>query len=100
MHVVGGPSVDHRMTLAQQRDVTVLMTLSILVAIVVLFVLFRRPSAVILPVLVVLSAMSVKRAEEATSVLVETRCAGGSRTHPPESHPSSPESIAPVPLRE
>jgi predicted RND superfamily exporter protein len=57
MHIVGGPSFDHRMTQALQRDVTVMITLCVLVEIVILFVLFRCASGVILPVLVVVSAM-------------------------------------------
>lgn len=57
MHIVGGPSFDHHMTQTLQRDVTVLMSLSILVEGAVLFVLFRRLSGVLLPLLVVVSAM-------------------------------------------
>jgi predicted RND superfamily exporter protein len=57
MHIVGGPSFDHHMNQTLQRDVAVLMALCILVEIVVLFALFRRSSGVILPVVVVVSAM-------------------------------------------
>jgi predicted RND superfamily exporter protein len=56
-HVVGGPTFDHHMTQKLQRDVTVLLSLSVLIQVAILFFIFRRPSAVVLPLVVVTSAM-------------------------------------------
>ena len=55
--MVGGPTFEHRLTLMLQKDVTVFMTGSILLEFVLLFILFRRASGMILPVMVVVMAM-------------------------------------------
>ncbi|MGI9591957.1 MAG: efflux RND transporter permease subunit, partial [Myxococcota bacterium] len=57
IHVVGGPTFDHRMTLMLQRDVTLFMTSAVLLQFVLLFALFRRASGTLLPVLVVILSM-------------------------------------------
>jgi hydrophobe/amphiphile efflux-3 (HAE3) family protein len=57
IHLVGGPTFDRQMATMLQRDASVLMSLSLVVVLVTLFVLFRRVSAVLLPVTVVASAM-------------------------------------------
>jgi len=57
VHVVGGPTFEYRMTLMLQRDVTVFMTGSILLEFALLFLLFRRLSGTLLPVMVVVLSM-------------------------------------------
>ncbi len=57
VQVIGGPTFAHRMNLMLQKDVTVFMTSSILLEFLLLFILFRRASGMILPVLVVVLAM-------------------------------------------
>ena len=57
IHVVGGPSFDHRLIQVMQRDVTVFISLSILVEILILYAIFRHASGVLLPLVVVVSAM-------------------------------------------
>jgi predicted RND superfamily exporter protein len=57
VHLVGGPAFETRMTEMLQRDVSVFLTLSMAVVVVLLFVIFRRVSGVLLPVVVVSSAM-------------------------------------------
>ncbi len=58
MQLIGPFVFEHRVFQAIQDDVSVFMTLSVLVILVVLYLLFGRALAVILPLLVVLSAMT------------------------------------------
>jgi predicted RND superfamily exporter protein len=55
--VIGGPTFDYRMTHFLQQDVTVFMALSLALQFLLLFVLFRRVSGIVLPVIVVVLAM-------------------------------------------
>ena len=57
VNVVGGPTFDYQMAKMLQRDVSVFMGLSVGVVLVLLYVVFRRASGVILPTIVVMSAM-------------------------------------------
>jgi predicted RND superfamily exporter protein len=56
-HMVGGPTFDRQLTTALQHDVSIFMSLSLVAIVVLLYVLFRRVSGVVLPTIVVLSAM-------------------------------------------
>jgi predicted RND superfamily exporter protein len=58
VHVVGGPTFDYVMMRALQRDATVFMSFATVVIALLLYLLFRRASAVILPIAVVSSAMT------------------------------------------
>jgi predicted RND superfamily exporter protein len=55
--VIGGPTFDYRMTRFLQQDVTLFMSLSLTLQFLLLFALFRRISGVVLPIVVVVSAM-------------------------------------------
>jgi predicted RND superfamily exporter protein len=57
IHVIGGPTFDHRLNRMLQRDVTVFMTGSLLLEVILLFVLFPRLSGMTLPVTVVVLSM-------------------------------------------
>jgi len=57
IHVIGGPTMEYAMTETMQRDVSNFLLLSNTLIVILLFVLFRRLSAVILPLAVVLLAM-------------------------------------------
>ncbi len=56
-HMVGGPVENYHLDAAMTRDVAVFQTLSILIVAALLFLLFRRVSGVVLPVVVVNAAM-------------------------------------------
>jgi predicted RND superfamily exporter protein len=58
IHVLGGQTFEYRMFQMLQRDVSTLMGLSFLVIAGLLYLLFRRASGVLLPLLVVLSAVA------------------------------------------
>jgi predicted RND superfamily exporter protein len=57
LYLTGGPAFEATLMTAMQRDILVFVSLSVLIIALLLFVLFRRPSGVILPLLVV--ALSV-----------------------------------------
>jgi len=54
---IGGPTFDYRMTNLLQQDVTTFMALSLVIQFLLLLVLFRRVSGILLPLVVVVSAM-------------------------------------------
>ena len=56
-HMIGGPVENSHLDTAMTRDVMVFQTLSILIAAALLFLLFRRISGVVLPLVVVNLAM-------------------------------------------
>ncbi|MEM7410002.1 MAG: MMPL family transporter [Myxococcota bacterium] len=57
VHVIGGPIFDHRMNALLQNDVSVLMSVSLVLEALLLFFLFRRVSGMLLPLLVVVLSM-------------------------------------------
>ena len=57
VYLIGGPTMNAHMTEAMARDVSVLMSVAILVIAVLLYLLFRRVSGVLLPLLVVILSL-------------------------------------------
>ena len=57
LHLVGGPAMNARLAEAMARDVSVFMSLSILVIAALLYLVFRRVSGVVLPLGVVILSL-------------------------------------------
>ncbi len=57
IHLIGGPAMGYRLAQLMNRDIQTFMTLSILVTAMILYLLFRRLSGVLLPLVVVLTSL-------------------------------------------
>ena len=57
VYLIGGPTMNAHMNEAMARDVSVYLSLAILVIAVLLYLLFRRVSGVLLPLLVVILSL-------------------------------------------